>query len=72
MTLYLLSTEWVDCVEEPIKYQALRPHFFSVGGVVGCMVCWWGMLWVVEGGWVVALVMVCWVGGRVGGVLWEL
>ena len=27
----LLSTEWVDYVEEPMKYQALRPHFFSVG-----------------------------------------
>ena len=28
----LLSTEWVDYVEEPMKYQALRPHFFSVVG----------------------------------------
>ena len=27
-----LSTEWVDYVEEPMKYQALRPHFFSVVG----------------------------------------
>ena len=27
-----LSTEWVDYVEEPMKYQELRPHFFSVGG----------------------------------------
>ena len=24
---------WVDYVEEPIKYQPLRPHFFSMGGV---------------------------------------
>ena len=29
-----LSTEWVDYVEEPMKYQALRPQFFSMGG-------WW-------------------------------
>ena len=28
----LLSTEWVDYVEEPMKYQALRPHFFSMVG----------------------------------------
>ena len=43
--ILLLSTEWVDYVEEPMKYQALRPHFFSMvggrrvlgvgGGVVG-------------------------------------
>ena len=46
-----LSTEWVDYVEEPMKYQALRPHFFSMGG-------WWcaGMCGVlvrdvVGGGW---------------------
>ena len=31
-----LSTEWVDYVEEPMKYQALRPQFFSVNG------WWWG------------------------------
>ena len=31
----LLSTKWVDYVEEPMKYQALRPHIFSVGGWVG-------------------------------------
>ena len=30
-TLFL-STKWVDYVEEPMKYQALRPQFFSVGG----------------------------------------
>ena len=30
-----LSTKWVDYVEEPMKYQALRPHFFSVGWVGG-------------------------------------
>ena len=28
----LLSTEWVDYVEEPMKYQALRPQFFSIAG----------------------------------------
>ena len=27
-----LSTKWVDYVEEPMKYQALRPQFFSVCG----------------------------------------
>ena len=26
----LLSTEWVDYVEEAMKCQALKPHFFSV------------------------------------------
>ena len=30
--IYLLSTKWVDYVEEPMKCQALRPQFFSVGG----------------------------------------
>ena len=50
-----LSTEWVDYVEEPMKYQALRPHFFSmVGGgrVLGVGVWWWGGSW---DGWVVVL-----------------
>ena len=57
-----LSTEWVDYVEEPMKYQAFLPHFGSVGGWlegswggwwwVGCGVgeWWWGGSW---GGWVV-------------------
>ena len=41
----LLSTEWVDYVEEPMKYQALRPQFFSLGG------WWWGgWSWGVDGG----------------------
>ena len=31
----LLSTEWVDYVEEPMKYQALRPHIKGVVGVGG-------------------------------------
>ena len=45
-----LSTEWVDYVEEPMKYQALRPQFFSVGGwgwgrgVVGWVVVGWGVV----------------------------
>ena len=30
--LVFLSTKWVDYVEEPMKYQALRPQFFSMGG----------------------------------------
>ena len=47
-----MSTEWVDYVE-PMKYQALRPHFFSVGGWVG-----------VGGG-----IRGCQFGGRGGGVL---
>ena len=36
-TLTSLSTKWVDYVEEPMKYQALRPQFFLCGweGVVG-------------------------------------
>ena len=50
-----LSTEWVDYVEEPMKYQALRPQFFSMGG--------WGVVgW---GGWVVGWGLV--VGGGDGG-----
>ena len=32
MKSVLLSTKWVDYVEEPMKYQALRPQFFSMGG----------------------------------------
>ena len=27
----ILCTKWVDYVEEPMKYQALRPQFFTVG-----------------------------------------
>ena len=38
VNLTFLSTEWVDYVEEPMKYQALKPHFFSVGG------WWWGQV----------------------------
>ena len=50
-----LSIEWVDYVEEPMKYQALRPHFCSmVGGGVGGV---GGEDW----GW--------WVGGCGGGVV---
>ena len=48
-SFHLLSTEWVDYVEEPMKYQTLRPHFSSVVGVwrvlgVGHGVggWWWG------------------------------
>ena len=52
-----MSTEWVDYVEEPMKYQALRPHFSL----------WWG-----EGGgwgWVHGVLVrdVVGGGGRVGG-----
>ena len=65
-----LSTKWVDYVEEPMKYQPLRPQFFSMGGwgVVGWLVVWWVGLGVGRGG-----VVVGWVrvsrggGGRVGG-----
>ena len=38
-----MSTEWVDYVEEPMKYQALRAHFFSVVGG-------WRILGVGDGG----------------------
>ena len=67
-----LSTEWVDYVEEPTKYQALRPHFFPVvggwrvlglglvGGVGGVGGEVWGGGWVgggvVGSGWVVIFV----------------
>ena len=74
----LLSTKWVDYVEEPMKYQALRPKFFSMDGwgVVGQVVVGWvgvcrGGVGVV--GWVVGW---GWVGvgrggsGRVNGVGW--
>ena len=44
-TAKYLSTEWVDYVEEPMKCQALRPQFFSVGdggvGGGGVGVVWW-------------------------------
>ena len=36
----LLSTKWVDYVEEPMKYQALSLKFFSVGGWGGWWVGW--------------------------------
>ena len=41
-----LSTEWVDYVEKPMKYPALRPHFFSMGGWLegsrgGSVGGWW-------------------------------
>ena len=49
--LHLLSTEWVDYVEEPMKYQALRSQFVSMGGwvVVGWVMGWWVVWWVVVG-----------------------
>ena len=47
-----MSTERVDYVEEPMKYQALRPHFLSVGGWVdgGGIGGVGGEGWVVRGG----------------------
>ena len=53
-----LSNKWVDYVEEPMKYQALSPHFFSVVG--------WG--WGVGGGVVVGRWVVDWWYGEGGGV----
>ena len=58
-----MSTEWVDYVEEPMKYQALRPHFFPVVGgwrvlQVGWVARWWWGGWGWWGGfgwWVVVL-----------------
>ena len=73
----LLSTELVDYVEEPMKYQALRPHVFSMvgwveewgwcGGVGGDVVGlgWWGG-GVVVYGWVWFFGWLCGMGG--GGV----
>ena len=78
----LLSTKWVDYVEEPMKYQALRPQFFSVGGwgVMGPVVVGWlevgrgggcrvggGVGWGGGGGRVVGWLVVWWVGVRVVG-----
>ena len=58
----LFSTKWVDYVEEPMKYQALRPQFFSVGGL---WLGWVGVGWVGMGR---GGVVVGWVGmGRGGG-----
>ena len=49
-------------MEEPIKYQALRPHFFSMDG--------WGWWWVGGGGVHGVLVRDVGGGGRMGdGVL---
>ena len=72
-----MSTKWVDYVEEPMKYQALRHHFFSMGRWWGGWVMGWGFIgWVVGGfmGWVVVWVVggfmewvVVWV---VGGFMW--
>ena len=50
-----LSTEWVDYAEKPMKYQALRLHFFSVGGTGG-----WGGGMVVVVGWVGVVVCEGW------------
>ena len=59
-----LSTEWVDYVEEPMKYQAFLPHFGSVGGWLegSWGGWWWGGLW---GGWMVVGWVMGWVGGLV-------
>ena len=53
-----LSTKWVDYVVEPMKYQVLRPHFFSMDGWLEGW--WWGE-------WCGGLVCV-WLGG-VGGCM---
>ena len=55
-----MSTKWVDYVEEPMKYQALRLYFFSMGG----WEWWWGgsgVRWV--GGWVCGVLVRNVVGG---------
>ena len=67
-----MSTKWIDYVEEPMKYQALRPHFSSVvggdgvGGMVGWVVGWDGCDGV-DGGGVVG-VLGWWDGVGDGGV----
>ena len=71
ITAFLLSTKWVDYVEEPMKYQALRPHFFSVGGWRWWDGGWWGGWWWgggvrVGGG---GMGVVGWVGGGEVGVV---
>ena len=45
-----MSTEWVDYVEESMKYQAFLPHFVSMGGWLEGSWGWWmgGWWW---GGW---------------------
>ena len=42
--MQLLSTEWVDYVEEPLKYQVFMHHFFYLGGwlEVSWDEWWWG------------------------------
>ena len=59
----LLSTEWVDYVEEPIKYRAFMHHFL-VGGLMGSVgfVGWWWVGGVRVGSGEVG----GWWGGRVG------
>ena len=70
----------VNYVEEPMKYQALRPQFFSVGGWLESSwgAWWWGRWSSLGGGWVVlrlvdegdmGWVIVVWVDGRVGDVV---
>ena len=63
---YLLSTKWVDYVQESMKYQALRPKFFSMGG--------WGVVGQVVVGWVGVgrgRVVMRWVGVDRGGWWWS-
>ena len=74
--LLLLSTEWVDYVEEPMKYQALRPTFspwWVVGGLMGWVGgvlirggwgCGWLVVWWGMGGW--------WCGGGTWVVVWGM
>ena len=71
MTSLCLSTEWVDYVEEHMKYQALRPHFFSMAGwcwVVGGGVVGYGVVGV---GWSMAVYSDRWWAGVVlSGLTW--
>ena len=70
----LLSAEWVDYVEEPMKYQAILPNFGSMGGWLegswdgwmgGCWCGWWWGGWCACEGWVVGC-------GGGGWVLWAV
>ena len=62
-----LSTDWVDYVEEPMKYQVFLPHFVSVGGWLEGS---WGGWWCGGGEWVLRWEVGWWCSGVCGGGWW--